>query len=96
MDTIFTENDYKILKAIMNRGDKLKGLCKSKGTTIKEIVEKVKLSDRKVRVTLKRFEEVGYVTRAMKIGKADAFMLTESGMAELKSLKINIFGEVDK
>lgn len=96
MDTVFTKNDYDILKAIMNRGDNLKGLCKSKGTTVKEILEKTNLSDRKVRVTLRRFEEVGFIARAMKIGKADAFMLTESGMAELKSLKMNIFGEVDK
>lgn len=96
MDTVFTENDYKILKSIMSRGDSLKGLCKAKGTTIKEIVDRVKLSDRKVRVTLKRFEEVGYIARAMKIGRADAFMLTEAGMSELKSLKINLFGEGDK
>lgn len=96
MDTVFTKNDYNILKAILNRGDNLKGLCKSKGTTIKEILEKTKLSDRKIRVTLKRFEDVGFITRAMKIGKADTYMLTENGILELKSLKMNMFGEVDK
>lgn len=95
MDTIFTTNDYEILKAIINRDDKKKGLCKANGTTVKEIIDKTKLSDRKVRLTLKRFEEVGFITKGAKIAKADTFILTEEGFLELKSLRMNIFGEVN-
>lgn len=92
--TIFTENDYKILKAIIDRNDKRKGLCKGNGTTIKEIIEKTKLSDKKIRITLKKFEKEEFITYGLKIVKADTYILTEKGFSELNSLRINIFGEV--
>lgn len=92
----FTDTDYKILKAIIDRNNRLKGMCKSDGTTVKEIISKTKVSDRKVRETLKKFEDVGFVEKAIKQGKADSFMLTAEGFLELKSLKLNIFGEVAK
>jgi DNA-binding MarR family transcriptional regulator len=91
---IFTENDYKILKAIIDRNDKRKGLCKGNGTTIKEIIEKTKLSDKKVRITLKKFQKEGFITYGLRIIKADTFLLTEKGFEELNSLRTNIFGEV--
>lgn len=94
MSTIFTKNDYKILKAIVDRGDNKKGLCKTSGTTIKELVEKTELSDKKVRNTLKQLLEVGYISEGVSIGKARTYMLTKEGFLELKSLRINIFGEV--
>lgn len=94
MSTIFTKNDYKILKAIVDRGDNKKGLCKTNGTTIKELVEKTELSDKKVRNTLKQLLEVGYISEGVSIGKARTYMLTKEGFLELKSLRINIFGEV--
>lgn len=95
MGTIFTTKDYEILKAIISRNDDKKGLCKANGTTIKEIIEKTQLSDKKVRVTLKRFEEEGFITKGAKNSKADTFILTEEGFIELKSLRTNIFGKVD-
>ncbi|WP_125154471.1 hypothetical protein [Clostridium rectalis] len=91
---IFTENDYRILKAIIDRNDNKKGLCKGNGTTIKEIIEKTCLSDKKVRQTLKRFETLEFVSKGLKIVKADTFLLTEKGFEELNSLRENIFGEV--
>jgi len=93
MATVFTTKDYEILKAIINRNDEKKGLCKANGTTIKEIIEKTQLSDKKVRLTLKRFEEEGFITKGVKNAKADTFILTEEGFIELKSLRINIFGK---
>lgn len=92
----FTDTDYKILKGVIDRNNSLKGMCKSSGTTIKEILDKTKLSDRKIRETLKKFEEAGFVEKAIKQGKADSFMLTEEGFLELQSLRTNIFGEVAK
>ncbi len=92
MDTVFTENDYRILKAIIDRNNEKKGLCKSNGTTIKEIINKTKLSDKKVRLTLKKFEEEGYVCKGLKIIKADSYMLTPRGFEELDESRKNIFG----
>jgi predicted transcriptional regulator len=92
--TIFTQNDYKILRAIVDRGDKKKGLCKTEGTTIKELIEKTELSDKKVRNTLAQFLEVGYISFGASIGKARTYMLTKEGFLELNSLRKNIFGEV--
>jgi predicted transcriptional regulator len=93
-NTIFTQNDYKILKAIVDRGDKKKGLCKTEGTTIKELIEKTELSDKKIRNTLVQFLEVGYISEGASIGKARTYILTKEGFMELNSLRKNIFGEV--
>lgn len=94
MGTIFTKNDYEILKAIVDRGDKKKGLCKTNGTTIKELIEKTELSDKKVRNTLKQFLDVGFISEGASIGKARTYILTQEGFLELNSLRKNIFGEV--
>ncbi|MGL5327953.1 MAG: hypothetical protein ACRDD7_01710 [Peptostreptococcaceae bacterium] len=92
----FTTADYSILKAIIDRNDRLKGMCKANGTTITEIIQKTNLSDKKIRITLKRFEEIGYIGRALKQGKATAYMLTKKGLYELKLTKSNVLGEVEK
>lgn len=92
----FTSKDYEILKAIINRDNRAKGMSKMNGTTIKEIVEKTSLCDKKVRQTIKKFEEIGFICKAIKQGRADSFMLTEEGFVELTSLKQNILGEVTK
>lgn len=92
MSTIYTENDYKILKAIIDRNNEKKGLCKGSGTSIKEIVDKTELSDKKIRQTLKKFEEDGFITKGLRIVRADTFILTEQGFEELNSLRKTIFG----
>lgn len=92
----FTNNDYDILKSIINKDDRTKGLSKVNGTTVKEITEKTSLCDKKVRQSLKKFEEVGFICKAIKKGRAESFMLTEEGFIELKNLNKNIFGEVAK
>jgi predicted transcriptional regulator len=69
-------------------------VCKTEGTTIKELIEKTELSDKKIRNTLVQFLEVGYISEGASIGKAKTFMLTKEGFIELNSLRKNIFGEV--
>lgn len=93
-DTVFTENDYKILRAIIDRNDSKKGLCKANGTTVKELILKTDLSDKKVRMTLKRFETEGFINKGLRIIREDTFYLTPMGFEELNSLRTNIFGEV--
>lgn len=94
MSTIFTENDYKILKAIISRNDEKKGLCKSNGTSIQELVEKTQLSDKKVRLTIKKFLDVGFIEEATAIVRKKTYILTQRGFEELNNLRKNIFGEV--
>lgn len=94
MSTIFTQNDYKILKAIVDRGDRKKGMCKTNGTSIKEIIDKTELSDKKIRNTLKQFLDVGFISEGASVGKARTYMLTQEGFIELNNLRKNIFGEV--
>jgi predicted transcriptional regulator len=89
---VFTENDYKILKAIIDRNNEKKGLCKSNGTSIKELVDKTQLSDKKVRQTIKRFLEVEFIVEGASIVKAKTYILTTKGFEELNSLRLNIFG----
>lgn len=91
----FTTADYGILKAIIDRNDRLKGMSKVNGTTISDIIIKTNLSDKKIRATIKKFEQIGYITKALKQGKASSYMITQKGLYELKSIKCNILGEVD-
>lgn len=89
----FTENDFKILKAILSRGDKLKGLSLMNGTTIAEIVEKTGLSDKKVRTTIKKCVDAGYVTEGLAKVRTKTYLLTKDGLLVIKSIRKNILGE---
>lgn len=95
MEHTYTENDYKVLKAIIERNNERKGLCKGDGTTITELIEKTGLSEKKIRLTLKRFNESAFVTKGVKKGRAETYILTILGVKELNSLRTNIF-EGDK
>ncbi|GCD12585.1 hypothetical protein [Clostridium tagluense] len=89
---VFTENDYKILKSVIDRNDEKKGLCKINGTSINEIKLKTQLSDKKIRLAIKRFTEVGFISEGASIVRTKTYMLTEEGFTELNSLRLNIFG----
>lgn len=89
----FTENDFRILKSILDRGDKKKGLTIVSGTTIEEIVNKTRLSDKKVRDTINKFKEVGYVTEGIKKVRTKTYILTKEGFIFLNNIRKNIFGE---
>lgn len=85
---VYTKNDYKILKNIMDRNDETKGRSRNKGTTVKEICDKTGLSYNKVRLTLKMFLEDGFVGYGVALVKTKTFYITEDGLIELKSLDI--------
>lgn len=89
----FTENDFRILKSILDRGDKKKGLTIVNGTSIEEIVNKTELSDKKVRDTINKFKEVGYVTEGIKKVRTKTYILTKEGFSFLNNIRKNIFGE---
>lgn len=87
---MYTQNDYKILKHILKKNDPEKGLIKSKGTTVVEIVESTGLSDRKVRVALKSFMQDGMICYGVSIGRTKTYCLLKKGLEEIKSLKTSI------
>lgn len=89
----FTENDFKILKAILDRGDNKKGLSIVTGTTVEEIVVKTNLSSKKIRDTLNKFKEIGYVDEGIKKVRTKTYIMTKEGLLFLKSIRMNIFGE---
>jgi predicted transcriptional regulator len=91
----FTENDYKIMKAILDKNDKQKGLRRNKATTIEEIQGKTNLSSTKIRNTLNSFIQHGFVCEGIKQGRTKTYMMTEEGLIELNSLRMNIFGKVE-
>lgn len=95
MEKAFTDNDYRILKALLNRENKKVGLSKPYGTTVNEIASKTGLSTKKVRGTLKSFMECDFVAFGVKQKNAATYILTKKGFAELKSLRVNIFGKVE-
>lgn len=89
----FTENDFRILKSVIDRGDKKKGLVITNGTTIEEIANKTNLSDKKVRDTIKKFKEMNYVTEGIKKVRTRTYVLTKEGFNFLNNIRKNIFGE---
>ena len=92
----FTENDYKILKAIINKNDRTKGLTKINGTTLKEILDSTGLSRSKVRRTITAFIECNFIENGNSKVREKTYILTEDGFNELYNLTKNIFGEVIK
>lgn len=89
-NTTFTENDYRILKAIIDRNNDKKGLCKGSGTSIKELIIKTELSDKKIRQTIKKFIDGGLISEGASIIKTRTYILTKEGFEELNSLRLNI------
>lgn len=84
---MFTQNDYAILEAIVDRNDADKGIIKTKGTTKKEIMSKTNLSITKVTNTLLHFENKGLISQALKVRNSKSYTLTEEGVAELFKMK---------
>ncbi|MGL5647854.1 MAG: hypothetical protein ACRDDY_08380 [Clostridium sp.] len=87
---MYTQNDYKILKHILKKDDKTKGLTRSNGTTIAEIIESTGLSDRKIRVTLNRFIDDEMVCYGVSIGRTRTYCVLKKGLDELKSIRESI------
>jgi RIO-like serine/threonine protein kinase len=85
----FTQNDIRILRAITN-SDRTKGNSKFTATTLKEIEEVTGFSHQKVRSTIIKFLNLGYVQEGFKNGKQKTYMLTKEGYEFLKEAIINI------
>lgn len=84
---MYTQNDYAILEAVVDKNDKNKGVIKKNGTTKKEIMGKTGLSITKVTNTLLNFENKGLIAQALKVNNSKAYVLTEEGLKELCKMK---------
>ncbi|MBO3398486.1 hypothetical protein LI014_02115 [Clostridium perfringens] len=87
---VFTKMEIYILKNILDKNDMSvkSGLCKAKGTTVKQIVEKTKCSDRKVRLALNKFLEAGMIAKGIAQGRTQTYYLLQKGLEELQSLNV--------
>ena len=90
---MFTENDIRILKYLLNRKDRNAGLTMANGKTINEIAESTGLSTKKVRQTIKTFIECGFAENGIKKGNAATYIITIRGLEELKNIRKNIINE---
>lgn len=84
---VYTENDYKILAKITDKEFKC-GLSKSTGLSIKDLVDRTGLSDKKVRISIKRFLEDGLVGYGVSKGNTKTYYLLEKGLEEMTSINI--------
>lgn len=80
---MFTQNDFAILQAILDKNDEYKGSIKAKGTTKREIIDKTGLSLSKVTLTLGMLESHGYIEVALKVKNAKSYIVTEKGIEEI-------------
>lgn len=84
---MFTQNDYKILQAILDKGNNQKGMIMTNGTTKQEIITKTGLSITKVTNTLLSFEASGYIKPALKVKNAKSYIVTQKGSQEIINMK---------
>lgn len=78
-------SDYKVLNSIIDR-DTGKGASKLRGVTVVELVEITGFSSTKIRNSLKKLIDRGFVDYAIKRVRSDAFHITEEGMNEMVSI----------
>lgn len=93
---IYTLNDIKILKNIMDKVDSTKGLSKINGTSVKELVEKTGLSDKKIRIAIKKFLEDEMIAYGIANGRTKTYYILLKGLDELESLKETVIEEDER
>lgn len=78
-------SDYQVLNSIIDR-DNEKGMSKLRGVTVMELVDITGFSSTKVRNSLKKLIDKGFVAYAIKRVRSDAFHITEDGLHEMMSV----------
>ena len=72
--------------------DTKQGMSKAKGVTVESIAIKTKLSESKVRKSIKELQGVGFVDEAIKIVSRKCYYITELGVKELLDISKTIIG----
>ena len=79
-------NDFVILSSIRDSKNNF-GMCKARGSTVKMIVDRSKLSESTVRRSLKKLLARNFIDYAIKQVNKDAFYVTETGIKEISEVK---------
>lgn len=92
---IFTENDLRILKHILDRNnpDGDSGLSPATATSVKEIVSRTGLSDRKVRNTINQLLEEEYIAYGVSQGRTKRYYVLTKGLKTMRDLSKTTVGE---
>ena len=84
---MITINDYNVLKSIISKEDKEKGMIPTKGTTKREIMDKTGLSITKINISIYSFLKDGLIEEPLKIKNSKTYCITDKGLQKLLKLK---------
>lgn len=90
----FTKNDIKILRTITSSNNRQKGNTKLSATSLKEIEQETNFSYQKIRNTILKFLELGYVAEGYPDGRRKTYMLTKEGYLFLDESIKNVWEEL--
>lgn len=82
-------NDYRVLNMIVDIENNL-GNSKLRGRTVNELVDSTGLSATKVRSSLKKLIDAGFIDNGIKRIKSNTFHITKLGSEELENIKSDI------
>ena len=82
-------SDYQILNSIIDR-ENSKGISKLRGITTIELADITGFSLTKIRNTLSKLLDKGFVDYAVKRGKSNAFHITEKGLNEMIAVGMDV------
>lgn len=82
-------NDYRVLNMIVDIENNL-GNSRLRGRTVDELVKSTGLSATKVRSSLKKLIECGFIGNGIKRIKSNTFHITQLGSEELENIKTDI------
>lgn len=87
--SVLNTNDYRVLNMIVDIENNL-GNSKLRGRTVDEVVKSTGLSTTKVRSSLKKLIESGFIDNGIKRIKSSTFHITKLGSEELENIKTDI------
>lgn len=81
---MYNRNEFLVLSSICDFDDEDKGIIKSKGIRVSELIEKTKLSYSTINNALNSFITEGLVEYGLKDKQARTYIITEKGLSEIE------------
>ncbi len=91
---LLNTNDYLVLNKIVDI-ETGKGISKLRGVTVVELSEITGFSTTKIRNSLKKLKDRGFIDFAIKRVRSDTFHITELGVKELESIGQPVIKDID-
>lgn len=92
--SLLNTNDYLVLNKIVDVENGI-GISKLRGVTVVELSEITGFSTTKIRNTLKKLKEKGFIDFAIKRVRSDTFHITEAGVRELEAIGQPVIKDID-